>query len=150
LSVYLDTSVLTAYFIPEVGSPKVQEYLSKQYSVAISGLTRVEFASSIKSRYLSTDPIYKIAKQDAIKVLNQFNSQIQSGYYNLLAIFIEDYKNTEEFLSDLDNEVSIRAADAIHIAIAMREGLTLATADDQQARASKALGVKTDFLKYPR
>jgi len=148
LSIYIDTSVLTAYFVPEIGSRKVQKYLLKQEEVAISSLTRVEFASSIKSRYLSTDPIYKLAKEDAIKVLNEFNSQIQNGFYNLLTIFVEDYMKTEEFLSDLDNEIGIRAADAIHIAIAMRGGLTLATADDQQARASRLLGVETVYIKY--
>jgi len=148
LSVYLDTSILTAYFIPEVGSKKAQEYLLEQDKVSISSLTRVEFASSIKSRYLSTDPTLQISKEDALKVLNEFGSQIQNGYYNLLPVFIEDYNKTEEFLSDLNNEISVRAPDAIHIAIAMREGLTLATADDQQAKASKALGVQTEYIKY--
>lgn len=148
MSIYVDTSLLTAYFIPEVGSQKVQNFLLKQDEVNISILTRVEFASSIKSRHLSTDPTLKISKEDAFKVLKELSAQIQNGYYHLLPIFIEDYKKTEEFLSDLNNEISVRAADALHIALALREGLTLATADDQQAKASRALGVETEYIKY--
>jgi len=53
--VYLDTSVIVAYYCPETFSRQVQDLLREQIKPALSLLTEVEFASAVAKKVRSNE-----------------------------------------------------------------------------------------------
>jgi len=144
LKTYIDTSLLVAYYCPESGSNSAESYLINQISLYISFLTKVEFSSALRKKVL----LKELSKEEALLILNTLKEDISEGYFKLLPVVLKDYRQAQSILTDFNNRTSLHTLDALHITVAKRENLVLATADKQLAITAKIIGVHADFIKF--
>lgn len=142
MSVYADTSLLTAYYCPERGSDQAQSYLTARRNVAISWLTETEMISALSKKVRERE----ISEEDARRIVKVFREHIEMGSYEVLSIGLRDYRDANRFIGRFDT--GLRTLDALHVAVAQRENKTLATADIKLAEAVEHLGGKVDFIDY--
>lgn len=133
LSTYLDTSVLVPLFIEDVFSPQAQALLRRSRTQTIVGdFAAAEFASALGLRCRRN--LLEIAEaRAAFEDFDAWRSkvlQVESSP--------TDIRSAEFILRRLD--LTLRAPDAIHIAIAQRIGAELATFDSRLAACAQALG----------
>jgi uncharacterized protein len=135
---YLDSSLIVASVTAEANGQRARDWLEH---VAAHGLmtsywTITEVASALAMKM-------RIGTLDAVSRANS-----QSHFQQMIATFIaqtdvarDDFSQAAVFAAS--SRCSLRAADALHLAIAGRHGATLATLDRAQAEAGLALGVQT-------
>lgn len=139
--VYIDTSVLVAYYSPEALSDSVQSYLRQHPRPAISTLTEVEFFSAV-ARKVRTQEIEKAAGN---RIVAQLTAHIDSGLYTWLAMEHHHWKLARGWIGLFS--VPLRTLDALHLALASVQGLELVTSDIQLFQAAEALAVKARLLQ---
>jgi predicted nucleic acid-binding protein len=134
--VYIDTSVLIAYYWPESLSAAAQSEIRKAEGPAISPLSEVEFHSALalKKRMKEMD------EESARRILSAFRVHRADGVYRVVPIEAREYLLSCEWLGTF--RTSLRALDALHLAAAFSNGLTLITADRILAESAKHFGVK--------
>lgn len=138
--IYLDTSVLVAYYCPEVLSDQVQRLLSEQAEPTLSLLTQVELASAVAKKVRSDE----MSNTDGNRILAKFTSHVDTGLFQVISI--EDYhwqlaKNWIGLFT-----APLRTLDALHLAIAANEELQLITADKELFQVAETLGVNAGLL----
>lgn len=135
MSVYLDASVLVSLLTPEPFSTRADAFLrSSGASPLVSDFAAAEFASAIARRVR----IREFSKDHARAVFSNFDAwtaRLGSRVQTLAADLIA----TEGLLRRLD--LTLRASDALNIAIVQRLGLVLATFDEKMAVAARTLGL---------
>jgi predicted nucleic acid-binding protein len=132
---YIDTSVLVACYVPEAGSAKAQRAVARGGRAAISLLVEVELASALSRKVRSGE----LSEADGRKVLRQFQRHVADGVYEMFPLAAEEYGVACDWLARFDT--SLRTLDALHLAVAFCNRLTLVTADETLARGAAALGV---------
>lgn len=134
--IYLDTSVLGALFFREPSAPEILSRLESVSGVAlvISAWTLPEMASvgAIKER------TGQIGAQDRAAGLAAFQRFV-ADTLNLVEVDPGDFR-TAATLLDLP-AMALRAADALHLAIAHRLRADLATLDRRQRMAASHYGI---------
>ena len=137
---YLDTSVLVAYYYPEAISESVEKFILQIKRPVISALTEVEFTSALSKKVREKE----LKLSDAIKVFNQFQSQLKNALF--LRLFVDElhYQTAKSWIAQFAS--SLRTLDALHLAIASANGLTLVTADRLQTEAARFFGVEVQKL----
>ena len=135
--VYVDTSVLVAYYCPEPLSVAVQQFLIEQPKPAISSLTEVELFSAVarKVRMNELDQI------DGNRILSRFLSHLDADYFTLIAVESRHWRLARSYIGLFNT--SLRTLDALHLAIASLEEFELVTSDQQLVQAAAVLGVRT-------
>ena len=138
--IYLDTSVLVAYYYPETLSEIVQEVVRSESQPAISSLTEVEFMSALarKSREGGR------SQQDAERIAALFFSHIQEGLYRRLFVSEQHFRQARDWLQRF--QTPLRTLDALHLALAADANLHLVTADKALAISANGLGVAVQLL----
>lgn len=134
---YIDTSVLAAYYYPEPISNSVEKFILKIKRLAISALTEVELASSLSRKVREKN----ISKNVANQILSGFQSHLESGFFDKIAIADVHYQTAKSWISQF--ATPLRTLDALHLAITATNNLTLLTADRQLVIAAKHFGIKT-------
>lgn len=134
MSVYLDASVLVALLTDDPFTRRADAFLRENASVLIiSDFAAAEFASVI-ARHVRTGDIMQ---NDARIVFSTFDAWAARTAQRL-EIRADDIAGATAFLRRLD--LTLRAPDAINIAIAQRVGATLVTFDDKMIASARALG----------
>lgn len=138
--IYLDTSVLVAYYCPEAMSEQVQKILSEQTGSALSLLTQVELTSAVAKKIRAKE----LSSEDGNRILAKFISHVDTGLFQIISV--EDYhwqlaKNWIGLFT-----TPLRTLDALHLAIAANEELQLVTADKALFQAAETLGVNAGLL----
>lgn len=140
MTLYLDTSVLVAAFTTEAATPRVQQWFRAQPGdLAISDWVAAEFSSALAIK-LRSGAISLEVRNEALSTFHQFalrsfsNFPVASEHFELAARFVDRY------------ELSLRASDALHLAVAFDNGATLCTLDKKMASAGAALAVLTSLL----
>ena len=138
---YVDTSVFVAAFAEEAHSGRAERWLTagSQNELAISEWVVAEFSSalSIKLRSGGIDTAARAAALEAFAVMTAKSLMllpIVSAHFRAAARFADRY------------QLGLRAADALHLAVASKEGATLCTLDKRLAKAGKALGIATKLI----
>jgi predicted nucleic acid-binding protein len=136
MSVYLDASVLVALFTDDHFTKRATAFLeTSDTSVIVSDFATAEFAATI-ARHVRT---HDLSANEAHTVFASFDSwtfrvahcvQIASG----------DVAAAVSFLRRLD--LTLRAPDALHIAICQRVAKSMMTFDIRMAASARSLGVK--------
>ncbi len=132
---YLDTSVLVAYYCPEPLSTKVEILLRRQLSPIVSELTEVELNSAVALKVREQG----LRQAEAFQVLTQFQQYLDDDLYTKLSLESRHFQLAKTWLSQL--QWPLRSLDALHLAAAGISHSPLATADKLLAKAAQALGV---------
>lgn len=141
MTVYIDTSVLGAYYCPEPLSNVVEEILRGVEGPVISSLTEVELFSLVAKKYRMKE----LTEPKARRALGAFAAHVADGYYRRLVLTAEHYAKARTLIGALS--VTLHALDALHLALAISEKIPLLTADVTLAAAARKFRVKTTLVK---
>ncbi|TFW35813.1 type II toxin-antitoxin system VapC family toxin [Massilia horti] len=140
---YVDTSVLVAYLTPEAGSEAADAFMRSAGSpLAISGWTEVELLSAIGLKIRTK----QIELAMAHEVFDTYSRLVAP---HLRRIAIEDVNHSQAALLLDGWATALRAADALHLAIAAAHDATVYTFDGGMAAAGKEFGIRAQLLTQP-
>lgn len=137
---YIDTSVLVAYYWPEKLSRAAQAEIRKAVDPAVSPLGEAEFHSALalKTRTGEMD------EECARRIMSVFRLHRADGIYRIVPVEAREYAIACEWIATF--RTPLRTLDALHLATAFSNGLTLITADKVLAEAAGCFGVKYRLL----
>jgi uncharacterized protein len=130
-SAYVDTSILGAYYCPEPLSAAAEKALRQLKTPVISVLSEVEFCSLILKKHR----LHELRERQAKEILDLFSNHVAEGFYRRISLNTDHFIKARLLVASMDS--SLRTLDALHLAVALSEGLTLVTADREFARAGK-------------
>lgn len=136
--IYLDTSFITPLFRAEALSAAVEACLARQAAgtLAISHWTRLEF-SAVMARDVRMGVL---SAREALLALEAFDA-FAGGSLHVFPLGAADYRLAERFVRDFATR--LRAADALHLAIAGNQGVDeIFTLDEGMLRAARRLKIK--------
>lgn len=135
MSVYLDASILVALFTIDRHSARADALLKNQQPVlVVSDFASAEFSSAVARRVRTADLTADEARA-AFAALDAWTARTAQRATTGTA----DVAAAEAFLRRLD--LNLRTPDALHLAIAQRIGVTLATFDNGMAANARVLGI---------
>jgi predicted nucleic acid-binding protein len=138
---YVDTSVLVAALVKEAHSDRVLDWLGEQAprTLCASDWSITEFSSALSVKMRTG----QIGAEQRAFALSAFAELIEESF-NVLAISGNHFHLAARF-SDR-HELSIKAGDALHVAVASDNRVSLCTLDRKLAKAGRALGAMTHLL----
>lgn len=140
MKLYLDTSVLVAYYCPEPMSRLVQELLVESVKPALSYLTEVELYSAVTGKVRSEE----ISGVDGNRILAKFSSHMDMNLFKVLPIEYHHWRLARGWIGLFST--SLRTLDALHLAVASAEECELITADKSLWQSANILGVAVRFI----
>ena len=138
--IYVDTSVLAAYYCPEPLSAQAQRALGQEDERAISWLVELEFVSAIARKVRS----HEMRRGDAHRILAAFQSHLDQRIYTRLPVDGAHFAKAREWLATL--VVPLQTLDALHVALAAMKGCPIMTADAALAKACAKVGVTARLI----
>ena len=139
--VYIDTSVLVAYYCPEPLSEKVETFLTAHTKPIISALTEIELFSAVSKKVRTKE----MKRKDAGRVVARFLADIENGYYTYLPLEASHYRLARDWIGMFI--LPLRTLDALHLAISSSEGLDIITTDPGLFKSAKALSLNAILLE---
>ena len=85
---YVDTSVLVAYYYPELISETAEKIILRSERPCISSLTEVEFASAPTRKVREKN----LSPEDGNKIFKKFQSHIEQSLYILAVVEDKHYQ----------------------------------------------------------
>jgi uncharacterized protein len=139
---YLDTSVVVPLYVNEAKSSDCQQFINTHKSnLALSRWTIVEVYSAFS--LLKRTGV--LSPADAALLSQTLERQV-IVYFSILNPSIADFLIARDCLSHHSFALNLRAADALHVALAKNQGLELVTLDANMAKSAKTLGVKFTLI----
>jgi predicted nucleic acid-binding protein len=139
--VYIDTSVLGAYYCPEASSATAEHALRQVAAPVISTLTEVEFCSLIARKRR----LRELSERQAGEILNLFGLHVAEGFYRRISLTAEHFLKARHLVGAPSSV--LRTLDALHLAVAVTETLALMTADRDLAKAARRHKVRVILVK---
>ena len=137
---YVDTSVLAAYYCPELLSDKAEEYIRSTGRPAISYLTRLEFFSALSRKVREG-----MAPEDGNRIIRQFEYHLtEQKLYRQLDIDEHHYTMAANWVAQFNTP--LRSLDGLHLAVSSAAQLNLLTADIRLADAARFFGLEVTLL----
>jgi predicted nucleic acid-binding protein len=135
---YLDTSALIKLYLPEAGSEELERALLGRSDLLVSDLAVTEAVSALARRYREG----ALDKAVALRISQSLGSHFDENLYVRVELDRTTHRRAEQLL--LESSRGLRAADALHIALALsaRAGV-LVTFDRRLARAARDAGIAT-------
>jgi len=119
-----------AYYCPEPLSAAAEKALRQFKTPVISVLSEVEFCSLISKKYR----LDELRERQAKEVLDLFSNHVAEGFYRRISLNTEHFIKARLLVASMDG--SLRTLDALHLAAALAEGITLG---DRGSRVSHGL-----------
>jgi predicted nucleic acid-binding protein len=138
---YLDTSVVIAYYCPELLSQAAERVIRRDPEPAISDVVEVEFFSAVARKVRARE----MSGSDAARSGGQFAAHLQEGLYARVAIQRRHYETARDWLAGM--ALPLRALDALHLAVANEERLRLVTSDRDMFRSARALDLAATLVE---
>ena len=138
--VYIDTSILVAYYCPEKISDQVEKTLVETSRPAISQLTEVELTSALARKIRER----ALSKEDGKAVLSIFRSHIDERSFVYLPIQPKHFSTAMNWIAEFNTP--LRTLDALHLAITAQNKAPLLTADIKFAESATTLGVEVTLI----
>jgi uncharacterized protein len=139
--VYVDTSVLGAYYCPEALSDKAEDALRRIPGPVITSLSDVEFCSLISRKR----QLRELGERQANEILALFDSHVAQGFYRRVSLSTGHFLKARQLVSEAGN--GLRTLDALHLAAAVTESLRMLTADRNLAKIAKRFKTGVIFLR---
>ncbi len=137
---YLDTSVIVAYYLPEEKSEKVQNLFTTNSELTISEFGQLEFYSALSIRVRTNS----LLETDARRIIDIFNKHLYNSYYLNKSLNSKHYNRAANYIMALN--LPLKAPDALHLAFAASQGLKIITIDKQLANNASKLGIDYDLF----
>lgn len=141
--IYLDTSVVAPFYWQEALSDRVEELLRDEPELGLSQLVEVELFSALSRRVRMGE----IAQEQAREVAEQFQAHVEGGFYVRIPVEAAHYELAREWISRFDSP--LRTLDALHLAIAASNEISLVTADEGLAESARMFGIDVQLLQLP-
>ena len=134
---YCDTSALLKLYLPEPGSDAFNEVVEDRDDVLVSDLAVTEIISAIARRLRQGS----LSREAARRLQHAIIGRLDEGVYHRLELTREVHRRAEHVLLSLP-ETPLRAADALHLALATSaRAASLASFDARLAAAARAVGL---------
>ena len=137
---YFDTSLIAPLYRSE-SLTDVAEALQEQYRPVISLLTEVELASTL-ARWVRMG---EVSREQAAEIDRVFAEDLRLGTFECAELGERQYWQARNWLQR--RSTSLRALDALHLAVAAEQGWPILTADRQLHNAAQALGCKSHLAE---
>jgi len=135
VSIYLDASVLVAFFTLDSLSTRADRLMrSIESVVVVSNFAAAEFTSALGRRVRNKEIPNLLAQE----ILETFDEWLERGPERT-ELLATDIATAEIFLRRFG--LSLRAPDAMHLAMTQRLGTTLATFDAGMTAAARTLRI---------
>jgi hypothetical protein len=136
---YLDASALAKLYLPEPDSDALDAAIRGRSDLMVSDLAITEIVSAISRRR-------REGNLPALSVLHlhrKILADIESGLYVRSELMPEVHREAERLLLAIDN-IALRAADALHLALASLSGASaIVTYDLRLAEAAIRIGLSS-------
>jgi predicted nucleic acid-binding protein len=130
-----------SFYNPDVHTPLAAQFIEEHIGqLVISDWGRVEMTSALGIQVRRND----ISRSLADALLTTFLHHCAGQFYRWVAVTTAHFSEAERLLRPLNRK--LRSADALHLALAKLENLTLVTADSDLADVASAEGVATVYL----
>jgi predicted nucleic acid-binding protein len=135
---YLDTSLVVAALTKEARTDQVQIWLGARASddLLISDWVNTEFSAALSIK-LRSEQIDEAARTESLAGYNR----LRRASLTVLPVAPEQFHTAANFADRY--ALGLRAGDALHLAIAAKNGATLCTLDRRLSDAGPELGVAT-------
>lgn len=139
--IYLDTSAIVPYYVPEKLSSVVEQLLQKQEDQPIiSQLVEVELFSALSRRVRMGE----VSQNDAKRITELFANHLNEGLYRLVLLENQHYHLARDWISRFD--LPLRTLDALHLAVCSMNNFSLVTADEKLAQSATILDINILLL----
>lgn len=139
---YLDTSALVKVYLPESDSDAVEATLMGRTDIILSDLAVTELTAALARRaregslaWLDCQRIYQCVLRD-----------LKEGEYRLQDMTAEVHREAERLLMVLGRQITLRAADALHVALASVAGARMLISFDR--RMNEAINILGTFESW--
>lgn len=139
--IYVDTSAVVAVLAREPLADTLQDWISRQPAgtLCVSAWVSAEFSSALAIKMRRGE--YSRQSRDA--VLAEWRNLLRASF-NLVPVLAQAFALAADLIND-PNSV-LRAGDALHLAVALLGGHSLATLDNRMARAAVRARVSVEQL----
>lgn len=141
MTIYIDTSVLVAYYCPEPLSEKVEVFLTAHIRPVISSLTDLELFSALSRKVREKG----MDRKDAGRVAAKFVAHLNNHYYTYLSVEAHHFRLARDWIGMF--KINLRSLDALHLALASSEGLAIVTTDQKLSKSAKTLSLNAILLE---
>ena len=138
---YVDTSLLAAYYCPESLSEKAEIFLTTHSPLSISTLTELEMFSAVSRKVRGKE----LNRAAASRILAKFLSHLEGRFYTCLSVETQHVRLARDWIGQFTT--SLKSLDALHLAVASLEGLTVVTADRNLADSAKILAIDVMLIE---
>ena len=143
--VYFDSSALLKLYLPEPGSDDLDRALDGRDDLLASDLTVTEIVSALARRVRDG----ALSPEQARVVQRSLVAGLDGGPYGRVDLDRGIHRDAERLLLDR-RDASLRAADALHLALAISaRAETIATFDRRLGAAARAVGLGTYPVMHP-
>lgn len=138
---YIDTSVLVAYLVPETYSAQAEAALlnPENSPLVLSAWTETELHSALGIKCRTG----QITEEDRQVVLGKF--QELRGHFLFIEVTQADYQTASALLDHWQS--GLRAGDALHLALARRQGCMILSLDERLVQAGWQAGIAARCLR---
>jgi predicted nucleic acid-binding protein len=140
---YVDTSLLVALITTEPRTAPALDWLIAQRATVVTSewtLTEVSSALSIKQRQRELNGADRGVAERAL------DRMVDRGI-DVVSIGTTDFRRAADYVRPAER--NLRGADALHLAVTARLGLTLQSLDEIQVAAARKLGIEA-VVTVPR
>ena len=135
--VYLDTSALAKIYVAEVESDELEAALLGRRDLIVSDLAVTELTSAIARRVRDAH----LSASHAQRIYHRVARDLTTGEFRRAELATGVHREAERLLMALGRQVPLRAADALHLALAALLGArAIVTFDRRMEAAARVLG----------
>ena len=131
-----DTSVVVAYYVPEVHSDRAERILTLHEQRFVASLALTEASAAFRRKVHDRD----LAKPGAIAAHDAFRRDVATGIFQVLEVERRHFDHAAAQV--WRTKERLRTLDALHLAVAELDGLPMVTADAVMAKVAKELHLK--------
>jgi len=136
---YLDASALAKLYLPETGSDDLDAAIQGRIDLMISDLAITEIISAISRRRREG----ALPASSCARLHQRILADVGSGFYIKNDLVPEVHREAERLLLAIEN-VALRAADALHLALASLSGAAaIVTYDQRLGEAATRIGLNS-------